>query len=87
MTGIDDVHAQLVSGAELVVLDVRGDEGIAAGPVGIHHIRGAGTAAHGDHAHRLAAIHKSNTVGAKRLLNKARKFCKALEKSNPRRYA
>ena len=30
VTGVDEVDAQLVSGAELVVLDVGGDEGITA---------------------------------------------------------
>ena len=28
---VDQIHAQLIGGAELVVLDIGGDEGVAAG--------------------------------------------------------
>ena len=78
MAGIDEVQTQLISGAELIVLDVGSDEGIAACGQGIEHAVGAGTAAYGHLPDGLAAIHIAQTVALQIALDGCEEIGKGL---------
>ena len=74
VAGVDEVHAQLISGAELVVLDVGGDEGVAAGIQSLQHCAGAAAAANGDFADALAAVHIAKTAASEVALHISEKI-------------
>ena len=62
MTRVDEVQPQIMGVPELVVLDVGGDKGVAAGIKSLHQSPGAGTAAYGNPVDWPAAIHIPQTL-------------------------
>ena len=73
MSRIDQIQSQIVSIPELVILDIRGDEGIATGTDGIQYLAGAGTAAYSNFSDRLSAVYIAKTFTAKAFLDSCEK--------------
>ena len=71
MACIDQVEPQIEGIPELVVLDVGGDEGVAADGQSIHHLTGAASAAYGDLLHRLAGVYIAQTLAAQLILDRS----------------
>ena len=70
VAGVDEGDAQIAGVPELVVFDVGGDEGVAAGIIGVQQLRGAGAAADSDGMDGLSAGRIAQAPAAKGILPK-----------------
>ena len=71
VSGVDEIYALLISLDELVVLDVGGDEGVAALGEGQRQVARAGAAADAEAAHGLARSGVAQAVCAEAVLDVA----------------
>ena len=62
MTGINQIHADVIGIPELVVFDICCDKGITACGESFHHLISAGTAADGNLANRLASVYITHPI-------------------------
>ena len=68
VAGVDEIQSQVVGIPELVVLNVGGDEGVAAGMDGFRESVAAGTAAYGHFPDRFTAVRIAQPLAAELLL-------------------
>ena len=73
MSGIDQVHAQLLCVPKVIVLSVGGHEGIAACPVGVHQLGSTGTTAYSNVFNLFAAVYKLQPLAAQVILHMTQK--------------